>query len=194
MADGRTHTLATRTLAVFLFSGQVVRGLYQGYSTHDIFLTSIALTVGVAGGLFLTPDLDVDAGSISEQEVRNVSPLGENLWWIYWFPYRKLIHHRSPLSHWPVIGTIGRLFYLSIPYLIVLAVSYYLSLPWFTSLKDAGLWLLESPVYRIAVLGLASSDTLHFFMDWRLFHKIFRQNHWTHPGRGWVGNTFARNR
>ena len=176
MADGRTHTLATKTLAVLLFAGQMGNGiLLRGYSARDALLPSLALSLGTLGGLFLTPDLDIDAGSMSEEEVRKISPFGENIWWVYWFPYRRFIQHRSPLSHFPVIGTLGRLLYLCIPYLTVLAIAFVINQSAFAWLAFPGLWLIFFPYFQIAILGLASADLLHFFMDQHIFHKIFKQ-------------------
>ncbi len=176
MADGRTHVLATKTLAVFLFAGQMGNGiLLQGYPARDVFFSALALSAGTLAGLFLTPDLDIDAGSMSEEEVRRISPLGENIWWVYWFPYRWLIPHRSFLSHFPIIGTFGRLLYLSIPYLTILGITYVAAPGVFGLLGFAGLWLLFFSYFQMFVLGLASSDLLHFFMDQRIFHKIFKQ-------------------
>ncbi len=193
MADGKTHAAGTRTLAMFLFVGQITNGIHQGYPLQTIFFSSLTLSIGALGGLFLTPDLDVDIGSDSEDEVREISPLGANLWWIYWFPYRKLIPHRSPLSHWPVIGTLGRLLYLSIAYWILLAVAYFLNSTALGILQQAGIGLLEFPYFYIAVVGLASADTLHFLMDQRIFHKIFRQRRWVPQQQTWWGKAFARN-
>jgi len=176
MADGRTHALATETLAAFLFAGQAVSGTIQGEALPFTLLFGSALSLGALVGLILTPDLDVDAGSFSEDEVRELSPFGENFWWIYWFPYRRLVPHRSPLSHWPVIGTLGRLLYLSLAYWAVLLGAYFLDPPFFSWLATWGLWLLALPYFRVCLLGLAAADTLHFFMDQRLFHRFFKQN------------------
>jgi len=186
MADGRTHVLATKTLAVFLFAGQTGNGLFlHGFSTRDTLLSALTLSLGAIGGLFLTPDLDIDAGSMSEEEVRRISPLGENFWWVYWYPYRRLIPHRSPLSHFPLVGTLGRLLYLSIPYLIILAVTFILNQAAFALLTIAGLWLVFFPYFQIAVLGLASADLLHFLMDQRIFHRIFKQRRMYTKENGW---------
>jgi len=176
MADGHTHILATKTLAAFLFAGQIGNGLLiKRYSIQETLLSALALSAGTLAGLFLTPDLDIDAGSMSEEEVRKISPFGENIWWIYWYPYRILIPHRSFLSHFPIIGTLGRLFYLSIPYLVVTGITYVVAPDVFGLLAFAGLWLIFFPYFQMFVLGLASSDLLHFFMDQRIFHKIFKQ-------------------
>lgn len=193
MADGKTHATGTKTLAMFLFVGQVANGIYHGYPLQTVFFSSLVLSIGALGGLFLTPDLDVDVGSDSDVEVREISPLGENFWWIYWYPYRKLMPHRSPLSHWPVVGTLGRLFYLSILYWIALITAYFLNSTWFGLLQQVGLGLLGFSYFHIFVVGLASADTLHFLMDQRLFHKIFRQRRWVPQHQTWWSKVFARN-
>ena len=176
MADGKTHASATQILAVLLFASEATNGKINGYALEPTLIYSAALTIGAMLGLLLTPDLDVNAGSISEEEVREISPFGENLWWIYWFPYRKILPHRSPFSHWPIIGTMGRLLYIGIPYWISLAVTYFLYPSWFNWLAQNGIWLITLPYFRVVVLGLAGADLLHFFMDRRVFHKIFKQS------------------
>jgi len=176
MADGETHALGTQTLAVLLFAAEATCGKVHGDALTSTLIYSTVLAGGAMLGLILTPDLDVNAGSISEDEVREISPFGENLWWIYWFPYRWILPHRSPLSHWPVIGTVGRLVYVSFPYWAALAVTYFLSPFWFDRLVQNGLWLVTLSYFRVAVLGLAGADLLHFFMDRHLFHKTFRQS------------------
>ncbi|WP_370455492.1 DUF2227 family putative metal-binding protein [Synechococcus sp. RSCCF101] len=54
------------------------------------------------GGLWLSPDLDTRSRAL-----RRWGPLG----WIWW-PYRRLLPHRSPISHAPLLGTAGRLLLL----------------------------------------------------------------------------------
>jgi uncharacterized metal-binding protein len=176
MADGKTHSSATQILAVLLFASEATYGKLNGYFLQPTLIYSAVLASGAMLGLVLTPDLDVNAGSISEEELREISSFGENLWWMYWFPYRQLVPHRSPISHWPIVGTVGRLLYITIPYWIGLTVAYFLDPPIFSWLAQAGIWLITLPYFRVAVLGLAGADTLHFFMDRRIFHKIFRQS------------------
>jgi len=176
MADGKTHASATQILAVLLFASEATKGKLLEYPLQPTLLYSAALAGGAMLGLILTPDLDANAGNISEEQLREISSFGENLWWMYWFPYRRLLPHRSPFSHWPIIGTIGRLLYISIPYWIGLAVAYFLDPPIFSRLVQAGIWLITLPYFRVAVLGLAGTDLLHFFMDGHIFHKIFKQS------------------
>jgi uncharacterized metal-binding protein len=54
------------------------------------------------GGLWLSPDLDTHSRATARW-----GPL-RLLWW----PYRRLLSHRSLLSHSPVLGSAGRLAYL----------------------------------------------------------------------------------
>jgi uncharacterized metal-binding protein len=176
MADGKTHASATQILAVLLFASEATDGKLNGYFLQPTLIYSAVLAGGAMLGLILTPDLDANAGSISEKELREISSFGENLWWIYWFPYRQILPHRSPFSHWPIIGTIGRLLYISIPYWIGLTVTYFLYPSWFDWLAQNGIWLITLPYFRVAVLGLAGADLLHFFMDRYMFHKIIRQS------------------
>lgn len=65
-----------------------------------------ALVVAVSflvGGLWLSPDLDIHS-----RPTCRWGPL-RGLWW----PYRRLLRHRSLLSHSPLLGTAGRLLYLA---------------------------------------------------------------------------------
>ena len=176
MADGKTHASATQILAVLLFASEATNGKLNGYFLGPTLIYSAVLAGGAMLGLILTPDLDANAGSISEAELRAISSFGENLWWMYWFPYRRILPHRSPFSHWPIIGTIGRLLYISLPYWIAFAITYFFYPSWSDWLAQNGLWLITLPYFRVAVLGLAGADTLHFFMDRHVFHKIFKQS------------------
>jgi len=107
MADGKTHASATQILAVVLFASEATNGKLNGYFLQPTLIYSAVLAGGAMIGLILTPDLDANAGSISEKELREISSFGENIWWMFWFPYRRILPHRSPFSHWPIIGTIG---------------------------------------------------------------------------------------
>lgn len=57
----------------------------------------------LVGGLWLSPDLDTVS-----RPTRRWGPL-RLLWW----PYRRLLRHRSLLSHSPLLGTAVRLLYLA---------------------------------------------------------------------------------
>lgn len=106
---------------------------------------------GAFAGILITPDLDHDDGSISQHFVRGVSGAAEKVWWLYWYPYRRALAHRSFFSHAPVIGTVIRVFYLF----------------WWLYLAGYGL----PPAF---VIGLAAADIAHWLMDWRIFSRLLK--------------------
>jgi uncharacterized metal-binding protein len=115
----------------------------------------IALTGGVLAGLVLTPDLDVDNGNISRRIVRRSAGLVPAFFWsLFWFPYARIMPHRSHLSHMPVLGTSLRLLYIAILPAMVFWLSGGLLAPF--DLPMWGWW---------AFAGLVMADTLHFVMD-----------------------------
>ena len=94
----------------------VTAGVIVGYGVH--WQIPAAITVAAAAGsltgIALTPDLDL-VNSLSGSGV-----LGK-IWSAFWWPYRKLIPHRSRISHLPFIGTSIRLAYLLwLPFLFAL--------------------------------------------------------------------------
>lgn len=136
MPSGRIHTVSTLAVAAC-----------------TIPLAEPALTAGVLTGLILSPDLDVDDGFIGLAHIRRIGCVGgvlSGIWRAFWYPYSKLVPHRSHISHSIIFGTAFRVMYLFIP---VLAVNLFIpfGLPsWF------GMWFV----------GLCISDAVHIFMDW----------------------------
>ena len=122
-----------------------------------IFGTSsgvIAAAGFLFGGLWLSPDLDTRSRSLQRW-----GPLG----WLWW-PYRRLIPHRSLWSHGPIIGTATRL-------LLLLTWTLLLSLM-VPGLQAIDLWdVLEqthnhAPQQLLAlVMGLEASTWLHLIQD-----------------------------
>ncbi len=66
------------------------------------------LVGGLALGVFLTPDIDIDHRTREEAELWKFSPVLGWVWQSFWTPYALAIKHRSWLSHAPIIGTLGR--------------------------------------------------------------------------------------
>ena len=94
MASGEDHDKATCFWSLpFGFGLSFVMGLASGLIGGLAF---------VVGGLWLSPDLDTYSKPLKRWG------LLQGLWW----PYRKLIPHRSLFSHGPLIGTGLRLAYL----------------------------------------------------------------------------------
>lgn len=144
MPDGRTHSTAT----IFLAAGLGAAAYYHGWPIAP-------LIGGALAGLVLTPDLDVRGGSISNHLVRrSAGCLVGGIWRLFWLPYSHFFHHRSALTHFPVISTAIRLLYLfGIPLLIWYLVKGVLLLP---ALPWWGIW---------AVYGLMAADGIHWVLD-----------------------------
>ena len=120
-------------------------GLSAGVITAAAFLV---------GGLWLSPDLDTRSNALHRW-----GPLG-GIWW----PYRRLIRHRSIWSHGPLIGTTTRLSLLLAWTLLVSvlipSVSPSLVL---TNLQNT---LQQYPLQATAMLlGLEASVWLHLIQD-----------------------------
>ena len=94
MAQGREHDRATA-----LVSLPVGLGTALLLNWHSGLIAAAAFSFG---GLWLSPDLDTRCRALQRW-----GPL-QFIWW----PYRRLIPHRSLLSHGPLIGTSLRLMLL----------------------------------------------------------------------------------
>jgi uncharacterized metal-binding protein len=151
--------------------------------------------VGRRGYSFVSPDLDQEGYSALEIEaVRALGPLGY-LWLALWWPYAKLIPHRSFWSHGPLVGTAGRLLWLFLvcPVLVGLAAGAGLVL--FKVLAREPTSLVEGivaalrvraalrppdfrlPFWQGAVAGLAVSDAAHGGMDVPKRRQVRRHSH-----------------
>lgn len=97
MPSGRTHDRVT------LWSLPVVAVLSL-LRTRSSSFTLLLLAGFLFGALMLGPDLDTRSIHYKRWGV---------LRWI-WIPYRGSMRHRSPLSHWPIVGTVLRVIYVLI--------------------------------------------------------------------------------
>jgi uncharacterized metal-binding protein len=113
-------------------------------------LAGIAAGCGSILGVFLSPDLDVNHKTISERILLETVGILGWLFFVYWWPYAKLVRHRSWLSHAPLFGTALRLLYALGPLL------------YFEEYRD----LLFTEFVGWMVVGLAVSDIAHWVMDW----------------------------
>jgi uncharacterized metal-binding protein len=164
MPHGKAHASATVLLAAGI-------GILSASVFRDPVVTTAALTGGCLAGLVLTPDLDVDRGSISHRIVkRSAGFLIGFAWKVFWYPYSRLMPHRSWWSHMPVFSTLVRVFYLfALPALLWWLASMMVALP-----------VLQMPTWDwlpTAFVGLVLADTLHAVMDIidsNLKRKVFR--------------------
>jgi len=146
LASGRRHDQSIWILSLPL---GITVGLVLG-----IKAALIATASCWAGGLWLSPDLDTRSNAL-----RRWGALGF-LWW----PYRRLIPHRSLWSHGPVLGTSVRLGVLLTWCLIVTMAVPALS----PAMLLAALQQLthQHPQELIALLvGLEGSAWIHLILD-----------------------------
>jgi uncharacterized metal-binding protein len=115
-------------------------------------------------GLIFGPDLDLYSFHYKRW--------GKLRW--LWRPYQKVIKHRSIWSHGPIIGTIGRILYLSL--WLGLVGLFYLGIARFAGANTyTGQQLLgilqhsiarNSPVYLALFCGLELGAMSHYTSDW----------------------------
>lgn len=156
MASGRAHDRATAWLALPF-------GLLWG---PGLGAEGIAVASGafLLGGLWLSPDLDT-----ASRATARWGPL-RGLWW----PYRRLLRHRSLLSHSPLFGTAGRLAYLLTALALLRLLAAALPWPWpaqawpppqaWPGLARA-VWQAHEGLVLCALVGLEASSWLHLAQD-----------------------------
>lgn len=161
MPNGPTHGLATMTLFV-LGSGMAACAVIS-LSRPE----AVAIPAGIFTALFVNPDLDYEW----TQGHKNVQKFGgvsggclSALWFLFWLPYAKVMKHRGP-SHWPIIGTLGRVAYmLALPSILVLTLAFY-----DPQAAQAMALTLAPPAFMpwfwLWFAGLALADILHILMD-----------------------------
>jgi uncharacterized metal-binding protein len=116
--------------------------------TKDIPTTGLFFLAVVFGTLFFSPDLDLKSKISSRW-----GPLQ-----FIWYPYRKLVPHRSWLSHSGVSAAI-RVIYLAI-------IFYFLG--WLVGIEGvewSGVWQHKGQL-GIVLAGLIFADLVHVVTDW----------------------------
>lgn len=154
MASGRAHDRATTLLALPF-------GLLWGLALGPAGI-AVASLAFLLGGLWLSPDLDTPSRASARW-----GPLR-----ILWWPYRRLLRHRSLLSHSPLIGTSGRLAYLltALALLRLLAEAgpwNSLPLPPLEAWPALGwrLWRAHPALVICGLVALEASSWLHLLQD-----------------------------
>ena len=163
MAQGREHDRATA-----LVSLPVGLGTALLLNWHSGLIAAAAFSFG---GLWLSPDLDTRCRALQRW-----GPL-QFIWW----PYRRLIPHRSLLSHGPLIGTSLRLMLLLLWASVLCGVMPQITIDqlW----RALNLWSTSNPDQAIAVaVGLEGSVWLHLIQDgdplpteWHAIQRIRRR-------------------
>jgi uncharacterized metal-binding protein len=155
MSAGCVHTKGS----VILAAGFAVGSLAFG--------SGVEYAIGALAGIPLSPDLDVDNGFFMDRIIRERLGAGaEKVWDAFWYPYRASLKHGGPLSHFPVIGTIGRLAYL---YFFLLVVPYVAASVLYPGAWDIGYelrwWMDQISGHWKVIIGLMGSDFIHWGLD-----------------------------
>lgn len=151
MPDGRTHTAisASNLVATAAIGAPIV------WNHPDRLPAYVAVLAGLTIGLLVTPDLDMKQITLEERRALRVPVLGW-LWVLLWWPYAALLPHRSPVSHWPVIGTLLRAAWLG----LIVVMAYWWIRPQGVALNPA-LWTLAP--YVLGAWGV--QDLYHYLAD-----------------------------
>jgi uncharacterized metal-binding protein len=147
MPSGKVHAQCS------LFLAAPAYGLVAGAMGDHV--TGAACALGCLLGIAMTPDLDQEGLSSSESAIIKYTLGLGFLWTMLWYPYARLIKHRSPLSHFPILGTTGRLLYLGA---WLLLPSY-----WGWQVVKPSPETLQLVLWAIG--GLALSDLGHYLLD-----------------------------
>ena len=116
---------------------------------------------GCLVGVLVGPDLDVDDGNISDTLIRKVSSPAQWLWRRIWNPYSKLIPHRHPISHFPVLSTAIRIGYLFV-IINIFCILFNIILRLFGVTDTVSIvWFWNWSFF----FGLCHVDTVHFLAD-----------------------------
>ena len=175
MSAGYVHKKASIILAAAFAAASIL--------TLDMW--SLKYSIGALIGIIITPDLDVDAGFIGDKTIRQLiagkfnkkklfrsmtrKAISEIILWLwikFWYWYRRSLKHGSPLSHLPVVSTLGRIGYI---YFIIIVIphvifKYLLFLDWDIILVLNWYWNNIMSEYQI-IIGLMASDLIHWTLD-----------------------------
>jgi uncharacterized metal-binding protein len=148
MPSGRTHDSIT------LWGLPIVTGATWFYTESS---TVAIVTAGsyLFAGLMFGPDLD-----IYSHQYKRWGPLR----WL-WLPYRKMLRHRSVFSHGFLLGTIGRLIYVT---LIGLTATLFCILGWSTALHYQGIISWDQAAAPLT-MGMISTLGQGFQSHWQLW-------------------------
>lgn len=147
MPSGHTHETINTVLSFPLTAGAIYLGI-PPFQAGAFFVGYSFATY------FMNPDLDLHSeGYTSWGTFR-----------FFWWPYQRIMAHRSIFSHGPVIGTIFRLIYLLwIPFFAFILLAPYIQINPRETLLEA--WPSYGPYLIAAVVGMALSDAIHGLLD-----------------------------
>ncbi|MDI9407270.1 MAG: DUF2227 family putative metal-binding protein, partial [Chitinophagaceae bacterium] len=86
---------------------------------------------------------------------------------LLWWPYRRLLSHRSMVSHTPLLGSAGRLLYLAALGMVLCLLGRPLGTPAPAELLQGlvALWSQQRSLLVAALVGIEASAWLHLIQD-----------------------------
>jgi uncharacterized metal-binding protein len=155
MSAGIVHTRAC-----FILAAGFATGITQDPAT-------VQYIAGAVAGIICSPDLDVDSGFIAYQYIGNIPYVGKPLSWVWrklWYSYATSLKHGSILSHFPIIGTLGRMAYLFLFLLVIPYLVLCLFVP-YDFVGELNWWANFLFGYWRVLVGLVSADFIHWGLD-----------------------------
>lgn len=146
VATGKQHGIVTIALSV-------PSGI-AGYALSQRIDFAVVTMLGCLTGLFVDPDLDVNGLTKSRMRWGRIALPLVYVWSLLWSLYSWVIPHRHWVSHLPIIGTAGRLSYLT-AILSLISMGKFWQWP----------FLLPIDLLFCFFIGLAVSDMAHWIMD-----------------------------
>jgi len=128
---------------------------------------SVEYVLGSLASIMLSPDLDVDAKNISSTIMRKrFGWVAEKAWDSLWYWYRRSLKHGSPLSHFPVVGTLGRLVYMYLFLIVVPVLILKFLFPSHVDLIYELTWWVKIALIRYKfVIAVMAGDLIHWALD-----------------------------
>lgn len=144
MSSGKAHD---RSIVFMLAPVSIAAFIYMPQFIHLQIAPAIAIAGYISGGVWFSPDLDLKQ-SYPSQRMGIFSCL--------WKPYRKLSGHRG-FSHIPIVGTLSRMAYLTIPAFIFAYINQY---------DPSKILWDNTEILKSLFIGLEISCLIHLAMDY----------------------------
>jgi uncharacterized metal-binding protein len=159
MPAGQVHRRLWRNNLWLAFAGTALALAYNNQGAW--FFMAWTMPLGYLLGYFIDPDLDMKMNTEAKKRWKRTIILYPVVaWWILYalIARRFLGGHRSFWTHFPIVSTLLRLAWVSIPFIMLVSIIG-LKMPIGSQIFWAGLFGV--------LLGLSLADTIHFIADLR---------------------------
>lgn len=154
MSDGKTHRRVNILTGGAIIGGSILMNMPLP--------VTVAAMAGSVAGTIISPDMDLNAALPASFMTR--IPGVRIVWGTVWRPYQLIFKHRSFWSHFPIVGTTGRVLYLM---LWLLGTVWILSAFGFDKTpEDVLLFILDNgDFFAVMFLVWCIEDFTHFVLD-----------------------------